>query len=125
MVLLVCSKFIDMRFTYTVDRGILSGWLKLRVIKGNNRKIEWHKKYVVISDFCLYLYDKEKEADSHTSKPLIDFRDDLVVIRAAKPKEFIHMSAKEISCILCIQVVSAGFTSGDSMVMRNPLFNVV
>ena len=105
-----------------IERGLLSGWLKLRVMKGTKRKIEWHKKYVVIMDSFVYMHDKEKDADGNGSRPLIDFRDDLVIVRAAKPKEFIHMSAKETACIFCVQVVSAGFASEDSLVCVNYWF---
>lgn len=64
---------------YDFSEG-LKGWLKIP--KGGKVKKGWKKVYAIVQDYKIILYDKEKDADDDTVKPLdvFDLRYELDII---------------------------------------------
>jgi serine/threonine protein kinase/predicted nucleic acid-binding Zn-ribbon protein len=63
------------------EQPVLQGWIRMRVSKGTAKKakFEWTKKFAVVRNSKIYLYDKEKEKDNADIKPLLDLRYDCIL----------------------------------------------
>ena len=98
------------------EQPTMQGWLKMRIPKtGKLAKFDWLKKYAVLRDSKLFLFDKEKDKDLTNVHPFLDLKNDLFLIRSVKPKELIHLSTKEVTYVFTIHVVVAGFQSMASL----------
>ncbi len=84
----------------------IQGWLKMRILKERRNKYEWVKRYMVLRDDKVFLLEKEKDKDSSASPCFIDLRHSVLVIRAVRPNELIHLSEREISCAFMLQFVN-------------------
>ncbi len=73
--------------------------------KGGKVRKGWAQKFAVTRDFQLYLFEREKDAESLPGTPLADLQQDIFYVRTVTQDELIHASAKEIDCIFKIQVI--------------------
>lgn len=110
-------------FPENPDQPVVQGWLKLRVPKLHSKKFEWIKRYAVLKDGKLFLYEKEKEKDNATIPHFIDLRRDLYQISPLNPSELIHLSNREINQTFTMSVVMKNVESLPSLDKLNQLPN--
>eukprot|EP00158_Paraphelidium_tribonemae_P009114 Partr_v1_DN28776_c0_g1_i1_m63096 len=91
---------------------IVQGWLRIRIAKNVKRtKFEWVKKYALVRDNQLFLFDKEKEKDNSDARSVLNFRVNYFTVRPVDASELIHLSPKEVASVFSINILKDGFTS--------------
>ncbi|KAI9168537.1 hypothetical protein H9P43_007910 [Blastocladiella emersonii ATCC 22665] len=91
----------------------LRGWLKIPKKDGFLRH-GWKWKYFVVRDYVLYMWDKEREVDSHEGALVVDLRIDLFAVMCVNPHDLYHVTTKEIPCIFKIQALTSPSTPGSA-----------
>ncbi|KAI3639397.1 hypothetical protein MIR68_002927 [Amoeboaphelidium protococcarum] len=87
---------------------LIQGWIKMRVPRNSKKtKFDWVKKYAVLKNSKLYLFEREKDKDSSNQEAIIDLKNDLFQVRSIRNKELIHLSTKELSAVFTVQVLTS------------------
>ncbi|KAI9334554.1 hypothetical protein BDR26DRAFT_822951, partial [Obelidium mucronatum] len=90
---------------------ILKGFLKTP--KDGKVKRGWKQKYAVLRDFKVYMYDREREADTHEGTLVADLQSQVFVVKPVPQNELIHTTARQIECIFKIQCSSKGISQNN------------
>ncbi|KAJ3028534.1 UNVERIFIED_CONTAM: hypothetical protein HDU68_001467 [Siphonaria sp. JEL0065] len=101
------SLCFDFDSTYNL-RGLL------KTPKDGKVKRGWKQKFAVLRDFKLYIYDRERDVDTHDGLLVADLRSEVFVVKPVPQNELIHTTAKQIECIFKIQCSSKRISEIDS-----------
>ncbi|RKP10071.1 hypothetical protein THASP1DRAFT_22176 [Thamnocephalis sphaerospora] len=92
-------------------RNGLCGWLKISLAE-RTIKHGWKKKYVVVRDGKVFVYEREKHAerDKH-GKWVIDLRSEVFSVRGVNKKELMHATSKTLESTFQVRATSIGLAS--------------
>ncbi|KAJ3039406.1 hypothetical protein HDV00_012283 [Rhizophlyctis rosea] len=102
------SRIDLLAFIFDPSEG-LRGYLKMP--KDGKVKKGWKKVFAVVKEYKMFIYEKEKDADTMEGTMVVDIRCDFFVSRSVQQNELIHASGKDIDCIFKIQAAMVGVAS--------------
>ena len=99
-----------------VNSETLQGWLRVSVAGEKSIKHGWKRKFVIMKEYKIYLFETDKNTDPASSEAIFvaDLRADVFIANNVTKNEYVHASIKELDCMFQVRTASAGLISAIS-----------